>query len=74
MPKDVLRSNWYYEDAFGDQNQRAVKPCLDMEANGYDQVFTRSYHRDNEHSIMNTGRFCSEDIPDQRLFGFMQSI
>jgi len=81
MPKSVIQSNWYYGEAF-DTNQTYVKAYLDLEAEGYDQIPTGSYHavpsQDfkalNPKNIGNTVEFCSKHISDSRLMGFMQTF
>lgn len=81
MPKSVIQSNWYYGEAF-DINQTYVKAYLNLEAEGYDQIPTGSYHavpsQDfkalNPKNIGNTVEFCSKHISDSRLMGFMQTF
>ena len=73
MPKSVIQSNWYYGESF-EKNQKNVKAYLDLEAHGYDQIPTGSFHADNEKSILNTTRFCSENITPERLHGFLQTL
>ena len=43
MPKSVLQSNWYYGKEFDEQIQY-VKPYVELETHGYDQVPTASNH------------------------------
>jgi len=79
MPKSVVQSNWYYGEKFnltplnGSDNS-AVKAYIDLEANGYDQIPTGSFHADNEKSILNTIDFCSSHIDHSRLLGFLQTF
>jgi len=79
MPKSVLQSNWYYNEKFdfkeiNESQQKYVKAYLDLEAHGYDQIPTGSYHAENEKSIGNTVQFCEKHIEDSRLLGFLQSF
>jgi len=79
MPESVIQSNWYYGENFNlaqlnGSDRTAVKEYLDLEANGYDQVPTGSFHADNEKSIMDTVRFCSDHITASRLLGFLQTF
>ncbi len=65
MPKSVLQSNWYYWENFDlnklDGKSRVrVKSYIDLEAHGYDQIPTGSYHAENEKSIGNTVQFCKK--------------
>lgn len=72
MPKSVLQSNWYYEKEF-DIAKTPVKAYLDLEKYGYDQIPTGSFHAGNDYNIMNTVKFCTENITTPRLYGFLQS-
>lgn len=73
MPKSVIQSNWYYGEEF-DINNPSVKAYLDLEKYGYEQIPTGSFHSGNEKSILNTVKFCTENIVDPRLLGFMQTF
>lgn len=79
MPKSVIQGNWYYGEKFnltplnGSDNS-AVRAYIDLEANGYDQIPTGSFHADNEKSILNTIDFCSSHIDHSRLLGFLQTF
>ncbi|MEN6452633.1 MAG: hypothetical protein ABFD10_00125, partial [Prolixibacteraceae bacterium] len=73
MPKSVVQSNWYYGETV-DEKQKAVKAYLDLEAHGYDQVPTGSFHSDNENNIFNTIQFCEKNLNPTRLLGFLQTI
>ena len=77
MPKSVVQSNWYYSEKFKELNesqQKYVKAYLELQAHGYDQIPTGSYHAENDNSIGNTVKFCKEHIEDSHLLGFMQSF
>ena len=81
MPKSVVQSNWYYGQDL-DPKQTYVKAYLDLEAEGYDQIPTGSFHAVpgknfqalNPKNIGNTVEFCSKYISDSRLMGFMQTF
>ncbi len=81
MPKSVVQSNWYYGEEF-DPKKVYAKTYIDLEAEGYDQVPTGSFHAvpgndfkaTNDLSIGNTVRFCAKHIDDSRLMGFMQTF
>lgn len=73
MPKSVVQSNWYYGEDF-DKKINNVKAYLDLEAHGYDQIPTGSYHENNEKSILNTVQFCEKNINSTRLLGFLQTV
>jgi hypothetical protein len=73
MPISILQSNWYYGEKL-DKERHEVKAYLTLEAHGYDQVPTGSYHTENQGSIGNTVKFCAERIADERLLGFMQTF
>jgi hypothetical protein len=79
MPKSVVQSNWYYGENFNTKElkgyaQTAVRAYLDLEAKGYDQIPTGSNDQNNPESIGNTVRFCSDNIEDKRLLGFLQTF
>jgi hypothetical protein len=71
MPKSVLQSNWYYGKEF-DAKIEYVKPYLDLEATGYDQVPTGSNHSYPENFGL-TVDYCTKHIAPQRLLGFLQT-
>lgn len=72
MPKSVVQSNWYYEKEF-DTTKTPVKAYLDLEKYGYDQIPTASFHAGNDYSILNTVKFCKQNIAPPRLMGFIQT-
>lgn len=79
MPKSVVQGNWYYGENFNldqlsERSRLYVQAYLDLDVHGYDQIPTGSYHAENEKSIMNTVKFCSENINESRLLGFLQSF
>jgi hypothetical protein len=81
MPKSVIQSNWFYGNTL-DPEHTYVKAYLDLEAEGYDQIPTGSFHAVpsenfealNPNNIGNTVEFCSKHIADSRLMGFMQTF
>lgn len=73
MPKSAVQSNWYYGEKF-DKSETYVKAYLDLEKEGYDQIPTGSNDQNNPKSIGNTVEFCSRQIADNRLLGFMQTF
>ena len=79
MPKSVIQSNWYYGQNFDinpiyEKTPNEVKAYLDLEAHGYDQIPTGSFHAINEKNILNTVQFCDKSIEDTRLLGFLQTF
>ncbi len=79
MPKSVVQSNWYYAEQFdlkkiNKDQQNYVNMYIELEAHGYDQIPTGSYHAENEKSIGNTVQFCKKHIDDSRLLGFLQTL
>jgi hypothetical protein len=79
MPKSVVQGNWYYGEDFdliqpdGNTN-KYVKSYLDLNAQGYDQIPTGSYHAENDKSIGNTVRFGKKHFEDKHLLGFLQTF
>jgi hypothetical protein len=75
MPKSVLQSNWYNQTDFDKPaTNKSVKAYLDLEKLGYDQVPGGSnYYKNTEKCFFNNVRFCTENVADQRLLGFIQS-
>ncbi len=75
MPKSVLQSNWYNLTDFDDpKNNKSVKAYLDLEALGFDQVPGGSnYYENTDECFINNVKFCTENIGDSRLLGFIQS-
>ena len=75
MPKSVLQSNWYNLTDFDDpKNNKSVKAYLDLEALGFDQVPGGSnYYENTDNCFINNVKFCTENVADSRLLGFIQS-
>ncbi len=75
MPKSVLQSNWYNLTDFDKpQTNKSVKAYLDLEALGFDQVPGGSnYYNNTEKCFFNNVKFCTENVADERLIGFIQS-
>jgi hypothetical protein len=79
MPESVVQSNWYYGENFDlnkmdDTRRRYVQAYTDLNAHGYDQIPTGSYHTDNDKSFARTVRFCKENIDNESLLGFLQTF
>lgn len=79
MPKSVIQSNWYYGENFPDNPfdkkiPKDIQAYLNLEAHGYDQIPTGSFHDKNEKNILNTVQFCEKSIDDARLLGFLQTF
>ena len=74
MPRSVLQSNWYNLTDFNDPENKSVKAYIDLEALSFDQVPGGSnYYEGTEKCFFNNVKFCSENVADQRLLGFIQS-
>jgi hypothetical protein len=72
MPRSVLQSNWYYDLDFRAQTPR-VRPYLDLDAHGYDQIPTGSNYREVD-NFQQTVDFCRRHVAPERLLGFMQTV
>lgn len=81
MPKSILQSNWYYDDAF--DAQEAYRPrtlvveeqyltYLDLDEHGYEQIPTASTWRYRA-NFDDTVRFCMERLDSSRILGFLQT-
>lgn len=72
MPRSVLQSNWYYEDAFTEE-VISVRNYRQLEEHGYDQVPTAStvLYPGN---LADTVAFARSRIAPERLLGFMQTV
>jgi hypothetical protein len=71
MPRSVLQSNWYYDDAFGPTVDRA-KTYDNLDMRYYDQIPTGSnwHYPDN---FVKTVEYCRDRVDPQRLKGFLQT-
>ena len=72
MPGSVVQSNWYYGAAFNETIDH-VRPYLDLDAHGYDQVPTGSNYREAE-NFQKTVDYCRRHIAPERLLGFLQTV
>jgi hypothetical protein len=72
MPKSVLQSNWYYDDAV-DMDSVHGRAYRQLEERGYDQVPTGSNWSGQTKNMELTVERCKEVIAPERLFGFMQT-
>ena len=74
MPKSVLQSNWYNGLDFNPDTNIEVKGYQTLESLGYDQVPGGSnFYDGTEENILKNVKFCTENIADERLLGFIQS-
>lgn len=71
MPTTVLQSNWYYGMRFS-RAMKYVKPYLELDAHGYDQIPTGS-NWDDARNFPRTVRYCTRRLDPDRLKGFMQA-
>lgn len=71
MPKSVLQSNWYYDNAFNVDNV-LVNGYLTLERNGYDQVPTGSNWVKSDNMDF-TVKFSKQNISPDKLKGFLQT-
>jgi len=74
MPKSVIQSNWYNGMNFDPKKNKSIQAYLDLETFGFDQIPGGSnYYEGTEKCFFNNVKFCSENIADRRLLGFIQS-
>lgn len=74
MPKSVLQSNWYNRFNFDKPYNKSVQAYLDLEELGYDQVPGGSnVYEGTDDCFFSNVKFCTENVADERLFGFIQS-
>ncbi len=78
MPKYVIQSNWYNGIDLAkpktDWANRSVHAYIDIETYGYDQVPGGSnYYENTDECFLNNVKYCTENVADQRLLGFIQS-
>lgn len=78
MPKHVLQSNWSngsdIEKPKTQWRRDEVQGYLNLEAEGYDQAPGGSnYYPNTDDCFLNNVKFCTANIADQRLLGFIQS-
>ena len=74
MPKSVIQSNWYNGANFDPKTNKEVNGYLNLEALGYDQIPGGSnFYTGMEKNIMNNVKFCTQNVSDNRLMGFIQS-
>ncbi len=71
MPRSVLQSNWYY-GAEMDTQDVAVRAYIELAQHGFEQIPTGS-NWSNDVNFGRTVRFCRENIPAERLLGFLQT-
>jgi hypothetical protein len=76
MPKDVLQSNWYYNEKFDYQGEPSYhdlpKAYNKLEALGYDQIPCGSNYRYDTNFAL-TVDYCTKVINPKRLKGFLMA-
>lgn len=74
MPRSVLQSNWYNRNDFNPETNISIKAYQMLESLKYDQVPGGSnYYENTDSNFMNNVKFCTKNIADERLLGFIQS-
>nr|WP_286855747.1 twin-arginine translocation signal domain-containing protein [Proteiniphilum sp. UBA4988] len=74
MPKSVLQSNWYNRNNFNPENNPSIKAYQTLNELGYEQVPGGSnYYEGTDENFMNNVKFCTKNISDEKLLGFIQS-
>ncbi len=74
MPRYVVQSNWYNRNNFDPETNISIKAYQLLESLGYDQIPGGSnYYEGTDTNILNNVKFCTENISDERLMGFIQS-
>ena len=70
--KDVLLSNWWYEDIFyaGDEERSGTKLYREIDEWGYEQVPTCSTWT-NFHNPKQTMKYCKQYLKDELVLGYM---
>ncbi len=71
MPRSVLQSNWYYGDEFDPQDV-AVRTYIELAEHGFEQIPTGS-NWSNDVNFERTVQFCVQNVPLERLLGFLQT-
>lgn len=72
MPKNVLQSNWYYDDVFN-ASRTYVKAYRSLEEHKYDQIPTGSNWQAAS-NFEQTVKYCKKHIAPERLMGFLQTV
>ncbi len=74
MPRSVVQSNWYYDDAFNSRAFRwpRVMNYIDLDKAGFDQIPTCSNCVSDVNAV-GTVDFCRKNLLRDRLLGFLQS-
>lgn len=71
MPRSVVQSNWYYGAAF-DMQDVAVRAYIELAQHGFEQIPTGS-NWSNDVNFERTVQFCHQNVPPERLLGFLQT-
>ncbi len=79
MSKEIVQSNWYYQDKFDDLNKVELATYIKLAKAGYYQIPCASYYQDNSYQYQSekgiglTVDFCKEHLWNDRLLGFLQT-
>lgn len=81
MPKSAVQSNWYYwdvENPGGEARQKYVDFYLELDQHGYKQIpagigIQEAGQTYNIHSYPELVKFCTEQISQENLLGFLQT-
>ncbi len=74
MPKSVVQSNWYNRNNFDPESNISVKAYQMLDALGYEQVPGGSnYYEGTDDNFLNNVKFCTTNVSDEKLLGFVQS-
>jgi len=75
MPKDVIQSNWYYEERFDEDPDNIsvrVTTYNDLSEHGFKQIPCGSNHK-NDVNFAKTVAYCQKHINDDNLLGFLHA-
>lgn len=73
MSKEIVQSNWYYEDFRQEEPHLTYTTLYDkLEAAGYDQIPTGSTWSIPD-NLQRTVEYCGQRIAPERLLGYMQT-
>lgn len=72
VSKDILQSNWYYND-FAEGDETYIQAYDLLEQHGYDQVPTGSTFFASQQNMEKTVINLQDKIDPERLYGFMQT-
>ena len=72
MPKNVLQSNWWYDERL-DPEVPEVRAYIELAERGYEQVPTGSNYK-SPANFEATIAFAREHLPAERVLGFLQTV